>query len=732
MRRAIGPCFLATLSGCCLSVGIQGHSTGGSTIGGSSGGAITGGTTTSPRPSTGCWPGTIWVGDECVALDCANFGNMPCQFTDGGLGTCHAGACYALTTDPNNCGAIGAACPPLTYCIKGICEYGDGGVVGCEPPRTGDGSGHCVLQACAAGNDNEACDLGFCCAGACIHGDPQNCGGCGITCGEGSICWEGAGRSPGIGCAPPVMCPAAPLDAFPDLTPVCALSGGLPGLCCGAACVDLSSDPGNCGTCGDACAPGATCSQGSCSTLCGEGIRCPAGFECFQDNIDAQFGSCVPNRCSAGQDGDVCLIDPKGAVGSCCGGTCVSFDSICGGLCQVCGAGQICQEVGICAAPAACASGASNLPYSGSCLTGSGAVGTCCGTTCVDLNSDALNCTECGRACPVGATCNHGCESCGPSSPCPTGYTCEGSEGCVENACDGTNELCVLGQGLGFCCGSTCTSLITDGGLCGGCKSTCPPGSTCAANECTLADGRGACGGNYFELSTRDDCPAGTICTKRQICEPIRDCSPGSQTPGATEAECLFGPNSGPASCCGGKCVTTELDPENCGDCGIACPSGICIGGPQGYETYGCLPAGPTDDCFPACGPGTVCANGSCVGSACGYNSQTFCLDQDQTIGFCCDTGVCAHLPDDSENCGQCGNACPAGQTCENGACSGSPQCGPGNMYGFCNLDAGVGYSCCPSAGCTNLFTDSANCGYCGGTCAPSFTCVAGACRPSG
>jgi hypothetical protein len=37
---------------------------------------------------------------------------------------------------------------------------------------------------------------------------------------------------------------------------------------CGAACVDTSADPANCGGCGNACATGSSCCTGACSTSC--------------------------------------------------------------------------------------------------------------------------------------------------------------------------------------------------------------------------------------------------------------------------------------------------------------------------------------------------------------------------------------------------------------------------------------------------------------------------------
>jgi hypothetical protein len=84
----------------------------------------------------------------------------------------------------------------------------------------------------------------------------------------------------------PECCP----DAYPSL--------------CGRTCIDLATDPSNCGSCGASCPSGGTCVAGTC--------RCQA------DQI-ACGGSCVDTR-----------IDP-GNCGGCnqsCNGTCIN------GTCQ--------------------------------------------------------------------------------------------------------------------------------------------------------------------------------------------------------------------------------------------------------------------------------------------------------------------------------------------------------------------------------------------------------------
>jgi hypothetical protein len=73
-------------------------------------------------------------------------------------------------------------------------------------------------------------------------------------------------------------------------------------------------------------------------------------------------------------------------------------------------------------------------------------------------------------------------------------------------------------------------------------------------------------------------------------------------------------------SLCGGQCIPTSNDANNCGGCGVACTGGTaCSGGV----------------CAATCIPGLLPCNGACV-----------------------DPGS------DNKNCGTCGNACPPGQGC--------------------------------------------------------------------
>ena len=88
-------------------------------------------------------------------------------------------------------------------------------------------------------------------------------------------------------------------------------------------------------------------------------------------------------------------------------------------------------------------------------------------------------------------------------------------------------------------------------------------------------------------------------------------------------------------------------------------------------------------------------------------------------------SGSCVYLDTDQENCGACGRACGANQSCVNGSC----------VTGSCGFDCGSGgYICCggDDAGgprCTDPRWDWSNCGGCGIICAGGRTCQSGLCR---
>ncbi len=123
-------------------------------------------------------------------------------------------------------------------------------------------------------------------------------------------------------------------------------------------------------------------------------------------------------------------------------------------------------------------------------------------------------------------------------------------------------------------------------------------------------------------------------------------------------------------------CGTNLLnDDENCGGCGISC-------GGDGVVSI---------------------AKWSCVDGKCTFSCGGFSIrncDNDPTNGCEVDT---LFNPD---NCGDCGNKCPAGMDCSWGACV--DPCLEANLPDRCNGE------------CVNLDYDDNNCGTCGNTCDPT------------
>jgi hypothetical protein len=173
------------------------------------------------------------------------------------------GTCTDLADDFDNCGACGAPCDyPGPYedgaCVDGRCLYWcvEGAVV-CD--------GTCASldwdsNNCGACGNICPESTPYCNQGVCVANDPNpdNCGGCP----EGEVCYDGY-------CCDPGCTPDNP--SYPNCGTVCGnpcltLWTGL--TWCGYGCVNLRSDPYNCGACGHQCGQAETCSGGTCQGIC--------------------------------------------------------------------------------------------------------------------------------------------------------------------------------------------------------------------------------------------------------------------------------------------------------------------------------------------------------------------------------------------------------------------------------------------------------------------------------
>jgi hypothetical protein len=201
--------------------------------------------TSDPNNCGGC--GISCGGGTCSNGACSTT-QAPCskghagQYCNLDAGTqfacCPGGGCTDTTTDPKNCGRCGSVCDTGLSCV----------------------GAKCVALTCTASTQNSYCEddagtLGECCGTACVHEgrDPNNCGGCGITCVSGETCVSG---DCGVD-----TCSAQNLGSS------CHFDGGtyvMPGLCCLAGCVDTDTDVKNCGGCNRQCPGAEKCVNGNC------------------------------------------------------------------------------------------------------------------------------------------------------------------------------------------------------------------------------------------------------------------------------------------------------------------------------------------------------------------------------------------------------------------------------------------------------------------------------------
>jgi hypothetical protein len=151
-----------------------------------------------------------------------------------------------------------------------------------------------------------------------LQTDPDNCGACGVECGDG-VCQGGI-----------CVCPPGTTDCGND------------------GCVDTQTDADNCGACGNGC-DGATetCEAGTCGCLswftdCGDD-------GCVQTSNDSQNCGACGNDCNGDACGDGMCVGDCGDFPDQCGDACVDFDTDplnCGGCGDGCDNDQVCVDGG--------------------------------------------------------------------------------------------------------------------------------------------------------------------------------------------------------------------------------------------------------------------------------------------------------------------------------------------------------------------------------------------------
>jgi len=275
-----------------------------------------------------------------------------------------------------------------------------------------------------------------------------------------------------------------------------------------------------------------------------------------------------------------------------------------------------------------------------------------------------------------------------------------GLDATVAPQCTGTTTAC----------SEACVDTRTDFDNCGTCGRQCLPGQVCSSGSCALtcSGGTSKCGAACVDEQV-DPRNCGT-CGK--ACAADDQCSAG---------QCASACAAGYDSCTGNAgayCANPQTDNANCGACGNQCAAGTsCAGGA----------------CVPTCQTGlTLCLSRVVSHDAGTVDAASGSKDAAVTDSHATDAGstapsLCADLEEDQDNCGACGNACPAGHACAAGKCFVSCLPSEINCGGKCIDPTTDNRHCGASGAC--LVGDG---GTAGVACAAGTTCNgSGICAPS-
>jgi hypothetical protein len=397
----------------------------------------------------GCAEGATQIpqdtGRKIVGQDAATAAESGADVATGPCGGSQikcSGKCVYPESDSANCGGCGVKCAAGEQCHAGACGLAcTGGTMTCgtkcvDPKNDPANCGGCA-KACAPG---EVCSGGSCalqcaggttkCGGKCVdtNTDPANCGACDKPCAGGEVCSAGT----------------------------CALQCTSPTVKCGNKCVDTNTDPANCSACAKAC-PAVANGAASCTGgVCGIASCNPPFKDCDGDGSDGCEANTSTDPKNCGTCGNDCPAPANGLPAcktSTCGlGACIGGFADCDGNaangCETttstdtknCGAcGKVCSSNNV---TPSCAAGA----CAGTCAAGFADCNNNKQTDGCEANlaSDTKNCGACGTAC-TGTLC--GTSVSAPMTSQPTGWSFNGTAAFDAVASSGVLTTLVAGAG---------------------------------------------------------------------------------------------------------------------------------------------------------------------------------------------------------------------------------------------------------------------------------------------
>jgi hypothetical protein len=297
-----------------------------------------------------------------------------------------------------------------------------------------------------------------------------------------AACGGGSAKTPDASVPDASVCPSSQTD-------------------CNGTCATLSADPINCGACGNACAAGDVCSNGTCQLSCQAGLSACNGTCTNLMTDNANCGGCgsacaVGDVCSNG----ACQLSCQASLTD-CNGTCanlMSDNANCGACGSACDPGSVCSN--------------------GTCQLSCQASLTDCNDTCSNLLSDDANCGACGSACDPGNVCSSGtCQlSCQAglndcSGTCANLMSDNANCGACGTVC-GPAQTCSMGACVSSCeaplsvCNGVCADLDEDPANCGTCGNACGAGQTCTNGTCQ--DGGGT---TYLPNGPQQNVPVASL-----------------------------------------------------------------------------------------------------------------------------------------------------------------------------------------------------------------------------